>query len=194
MSSVVRRLVVYAGHGAAAATVDELGLIGSGNRGRSDGGGGMAERRCRCHLPLDLPPERHWWPSRDPEPDTGVRAVALAGEDPGFLRTERRPDGWHTEGHAAAYPEATPSRGWGDVGRCWDAAEHPVVDVSDWLAQHRANLTSLDRGARVRNTRIVTPDGAHGRRRSPEGPWARIDGATVTVPIIVSLPDDRARR
>lgn len=48
---------------------------------------------CRCHLPVDPPDNTgpHWWPSRHPEPDTTVQAVALVGQDPAFLRAERRP-------------------------------------------------------------------------------------------------------
>ncbi|MBA2309866.1 MAG: hypothetical protein H0W01_11390 [Pseudonocardiales bacterium] len=85
---------------------------------------------CRCHLPFDPPVGPHWWPSRDPEPATTVRTVALAGQDPAFLRAERDAAGWRTEGLGAAYPESTPARGWGDVGHCWDGVEHAVVDVT----------------------------------------------------------------
>ncbi len=126
----------------------------------------MAET-CRCHLALDAPDGPHWWPSREPEPDTGVAAVAVAGQDPGFLRAERRPDGWHTEGHAAAYPEVTPSHGWDDVGRCWAGAHHPVVDVSDWLARH------------------TTSNHTTTRRPSLDRAWSQIDGVVTTVPVIV---------
>jgi len=87
---------------------------------------------CRCHLPLG-PPEAStacWWPSRSPEPDTTVQAVALAGQDPGFLRTERRGRYWFTAGAAAAHPDHPQPKGWGEVGRCWNGAEHAVVDVT----------------------------------------------------------------
>jgi hypothetical protein len=68
---------------------------------------------------MGSPYERHWWPATSPEPDTAVRAVALAGQDPSFLRAERREDGWHTDGLGAAHPGASQPRGWGELGQCW---------------------------------------------------------------------------
>jgi len=115
--------------------------IGSGNR-EPLSGGRVANLRCRCSLPIGEPKEQHWWPAHNPEPDTGVRAVALAGQDPGFLRAERCEDGWHTYGLGAAHPDASPPRGWGGLGQCWDGVEHAVVDASDWLAQQRAKAAA----------------------------------------------------
>lgn len=91
----------------------------------------MADR-CRCHLPLVPPTDTgpHWWPSRDPEPDPTVQAVTLVGQQPTFLRTERRGGKWYTAGAAAAHPESPQAKGWGDVGRCWDGIEHAVIDVT----------------------------------------------------------------
>ncbi|MGI8798854.1 MAG: hypothetical protein ACR2GE_06100 [Pseudonocardia sp.] len=59
-----------------------------------------------------------------------MRAVALVGEDPSFLRTERDGAGWRTAGLGAAYPDCTPPRRWGELGRCWDGIEHAVVDAT----------------------------------------------------------------
>jgi hypothetical protein len=96
-------------------------------------------RACRCGLLLTPPPDVHYWlPSRDPEPGPHVRAVALCGQDPGILRTERTPGGWHSQGAAAIYPEHTPAKPWKHVGRCWDGREHPVRDVTEVL--HRGEL------------------------------------------------------
>jgi hypothetical protein len=91
---------------------------------------------------MGSPYERHWWPATSPEPDTAVRAVALAGQDPSFLRAERREDGWHTDGLGAAHPGASQPRGWGELGQCWAGVEHPVVNVSDWLAQQAGSGTT----------------------------------------------------
>ncbi len=97
---------------------------------------------CRCHLPFDPPDGPHWWPSRDPEPNTSVRVVALAGRDPALLRSERDTGGWRTAGLFAAHPRFTPAKGWGDVGRCWDGIEHAVVDVTDHMPKdHRAGTS-----------------------------------------------------
>lgn len=85
---------------------------------------------CRCHLPLDAPDEPHWWPVRDAEPGPGVQVVVLQGQDPFFLRRVRRPGGWHTEGHGAAYPEFTPPKPWADTGLCWAGNNHPVIDAT----------------------------------------------------------------
>lgn len=92
----------------------------------------MADR-CRCQLSLEAPAAECWWPRRDAEPGPNVRAVALYGQDPGFLRRVRVPGGWHTEGFGAAYPERTPPVCWPDAGRCWAQVAHPVVDVTAFL-------------------------------------------------------------
>jgi hypothetical protein len=86
---------------------------------------------CRCHLPLTPPPyEEHWLPIRDPEPGPHVQAVALCGQDPKILRSERTPDGWRTQGAAANYADHTPPKPWEQVGRCWNRRDHPVRDVT----------------------------------------------------------------
>jgi len=150
----------------------DRGATGCGSRGRRSGGGDVAERFCRCHLPLDPPQEQHWWPTDEPEPDTTVHAVAMAGSHPWFLRSERREDGWHTAGCGAAHPDSTPARGWGDVGSCWAGIHHAVVDVSAWLSAARApNQTA----------------------RRPTDPWTGLPGVGLTVPVIVRRPNDRAR-
>lgn len=82
---------------------------------------------------MDAPVAECWWPRRDPEPGLAVRAVALHGQDPEFLRRVRVPGGWHTEGAGAAYPECTPPAPWVQAGRCWAEAGHPVVDVTVFL-------------------------------------------------------------
>ena len=105
---------------------------------------------CRCHLPLEPPGGIHWWPRRDAEPETGVRAVALYGQDPGFLRRERVAGGWHTEGAGAAYPESTPPGPWARAGRCWAQVDHPVVDVSVFLAWTEGSRAELGAAAPVR--------------------------------------------
>lgn len=87
---------------------------------------------CRCHLPVD-PPDgigSHWWPSRHPEPDPTVQTVALVGQDPAFLRVERRRGKWYTAGHGQTHPDCPQPKGWGDVGWCWAGAEHAVIDVT----------------------------------------------------------------
>lgn len=98
----------------------------------------MADR-CRCGLPVDPPEDTgpHWWPARDPEPLPTVRAVALVGEDAGFLRAERDGTGWRTAGHAAAHPGYAPARMWGELGVCWAGTEHAVVDVTGQQAAGR---------------------------------------------------------
>ncbi len=96
--------------------------------------GGLVADTCRCHLPLGPPLERHWLPWRDPEPELTVLAVALHGQDPAFLRRVRVPGGWHGQGLGAAHPDVTPPRLWADIGRCWDGVEHPVVDVTAFIA------------------------------------------------------------
>lgn len=121
--------------------VGRVAPIKSGNR-EPLSGGCLVNLRCRCSLPIGVPAEQHWWPAHNPEPDTSVRAVALVGQDPGFLRAERCEDGWHTYGLGAAHPDASPPRGWGDLGQCWDGVEHAVVDASDWLAQQRAKAAA----------------------------------------------------
>jgi len=89
---------------------------------------------CRCHLPLDPPFDRHWLPWRDPEPDSLVLAVALYGHDPAFLRRVRVTGGWHGQGSGSNHPQCTPPKPWADTGRCWAGEQHPVVDVSDFVA------------------------------------------------------------
>jgi hypothetical protein len=99
--------------------------------------GAQVARACRCGLLLTpLPDADHWLPSRDPEPGPHVQAVALCGQDPTILRSERTPDGWRSQGAAAVYPDHTPPKPWERVGRCWDGREHPVRDVTGLL--HRA--------------------------------------------------------
>ncbi len=96
----------------------------------------MADQECRCGLSLDPQVALSWWPRTDPEPGPEVRAVALYGQDPGFLRRVRVVGGWRTEGAGAAHPECTPPSPWAEVGRCWPQVAHPVVDVTvflDWL-------------------------------------------------------------
>jgi hypothetical protein len=94
---------------------------------------------CRCGLLLTAPPnDHHWLPSRDPEPGPHVQAVALCGQDPAILRSERTPGGWRSQGAAAIYPDDTPPKPWERVGRCWDGREHPVRDVTGLL--HHAEL------------------------------------------------------
>jgi hypothetical protein len=89
---------------------------------------------CRCGLLLTAPSnDQHWLPSRDPEPGPEVQAVALCGQDPTILRSERTPGGWRSRGAAAIYPEGTPPKPWERVGRCWDGREHPVRDVTGLL-------------------------------------------------------------
>lgn len=63
-----------------------------------------------------------------------MRAVALYGQDPGFLRRVRVAGGWRGAGAAAAYPEYTPPIPWPTVGRCWAEVDHPVADVTVFLA------------------------------------------------------------
>jgi len=163
--------------------------IGCGSRGRPSGGGVVAELVCRCGLPLDPPRgEGSWRPCCDPEPDMGVRAVALVGQDAAFLRSVRTSDGWHTEGLGAAHPESSPSRGWGDVGRCWAGEQHPVVDVSDWLAQHPAPET-----VRPDKRRPATA-GRQSSGRDADRGWTRLPTAGAVVPIVVHLPGDRERQ
>jgi hypothetical protein len=89
---------------------------------------------CRCHLPLDPPPDNHWLPWRDPEPESSVLAVALHGQHPTFLRRMRVPDGWHTEGSGANHPDSTPPRPWVEIGQCWAGEQHAVVDVTAFIA------------------------------------------------------------
>jgi hypothetical protein len=66
-----------------------------------------------------------------------VRTVALHGQQPAFLRAERDGDSWRTAGHAAAHPEGSSPRPWGELGRCWAETEHAVVDVTTDLAYRR---------------------------------------------------------
>jgi hypothetical protein len=88
---------------------------------------------CRCHCPFDPPVGPHWWPARDPEPGEHVRAVAIYGADPGFLRRVRVPGGWHSQGSGANHPDCTPPGPWARTGLCWDGVDHPVVDVTPEL-------------------------------------------------------------
>jgi hypothetical protein len=46
---------------------------------------------CRCGLQLAPIPadQQHWLLSRDPEPGPEVKAVAICGQDPAILRSER---------------------------------------------------------------------------------------------------------
>lgn len=87
---------------------------------------------CRCHLPIDPPDDTgpHRWPAREPEPAATVRAVALVGQDPIFLRAERDGAGWRTAGHAAAHPGCVPARLWRELGVCWAGTSHAVIDVT----------------------------------------------------------------
>lgn len=166
------------------------GRSGSSARDNGDGSG-----LCRCHLSLNAPSDGRifWKPWQDPEPDTAVRAVALAGQDPRFLRSERRADGWHTEGHAAAHPEVSPSREWGDLGRCWAGSHHPIVDATDHLAQRADDITTFARRASA--TPSSEPhDGTARRQRTNHEVWARATPRSVTVPVVVYPPDTRARR
>jgi hypothetical protein len=74
---------------------------------------------CRCGLLLTPPSnDHHWLPSRDPEPGPHVQAVALCGQDPAILRSERTPDGWRFHGAAATYPDLIPPK----PGSAWAAA------------------------------------------------------------------------
>ena len=86
---------------------------------------------CRCHLPLDPPTGQHWWPSRDPEPDATVSAVAMYGQAPRHLRAVRTAGGWRTAGSLANHPNHTPPRPWPIVGTCWAGQEHPVAAAPD---------------------------------------------------------------
>jgi hypothetical protein len=88
--------------------------------------------RCRCHRPFTTN-EHCWWPLRDPEPGPQVQVVVLVGDDPGFLRMERVPGGWHGRGAGAPHPELTGPEPWSAVGRCWDRRQHPVLDATGWL-------------------------------------------------------------
>ncbi len=63
-----------------------------------------------------------------------MRAVASYGQDPGFLRRVRVAGGWHTVGLEAAHPDCTPPAPWAESGRCWAQVDHPVVDVTVFLA------------------------------------------------------------
>jgi hypothetical protein len=93
-------------------------------------------RDCRCGLPLAPPPnEPHWLPTRDPEPGPHVQAVALCGQDPEILRSERAPGGWRTRGAANSYADCTPPRSWEHVGFCWNRRDHPVRDVTGLMAE-----------------------------------------------------------
>lgn len=97
--------------------------------------GSAVADRCRCHLPLNPPAGlTHWWPRRDAEPGPAVRAVAQCGQDPGLLRRVRVVGGWRGAGAAAAYPEHTPPMPWPRVGRCWAGIDHPVADVTVFIA------------------------------------------------------------
>lgn len=64
-----------------------------------------------------------------------MRAVAQCGQDPGFLRRVRVARGWRTAGAAAAYPEHTPPMPWSRVGLCWAGIDHPVEDVTVFIAR-----------------------------------------------------------
>jgi len=163
--------------------------IGCGSRGRRSGGGVVAERVCRCGLSLEPSGgDRCWRPCRDPEPDTGVRVVALVGQDPAFLRAVRTSDGWHTEGLGAAHPDCSPSRGWGDVGRCWAGEQHPVVDVSDWPAQRATPNKTVPASQRP------VSKGRRSSDRDADDAWSGLPTAGAVVPIVVHLAGDRARQ
>jgi len=86
---------------------------------------------CRCHRPFDPPNGPHWWPQRDPEPALDIRAVAIYGDAPAFLRQVRTSGGWHCQGSGANHPDHTPPIPWRRAGRCWAGTYHPVVDVTD---------------------------------------------------------------
>jgi len=85
---------------------------------------------CRCHLPLDPPVGQHWWPSRDPEPDPTVTAVAMHGQTPAHLRAVRTAGGWRTAGSLTNHPGQRPPSPWPVVGTCWAGQDHPVVDAT----------------------------------------------------------------
>lgn len=63
-----------------------------------------------------------------------MHIIALYGDDPGYLRRVRVPGGWHTRGHAANHPDATPPVQWANTGRCWAGRHHPVIDVTTYTA------------------------------------------------------------
>jgi hypothetical protein len=108
-------------------------------------------RACRCGLLL-TPPQNahHWLPSRDPEPSAHVQAVALCGQNPAILGSERTAEGWRSRGAAAAYPDHTPPKPWDRVGRCWNGNEHPVRDVTG-LRELRWNPDQLPGAAETRD-------------------------------------------
>jgi len=112
---------------------------------------------CRCGLPLQPPNGECWRPGLDAEPASGVLAVALYGEDPGFLRRERVPGGWHTEGAAAAHPECTPPAPWQRTGICWAQVQHPVVDVTAYVSWINGAGAELHDKARVMRLWPHTP-------------------------------------
>jgi mRNA interferase MazF len=74
-----------------------------------------------------------------------VRAVALAGQQPTFLRAERRGGAWFSAGLGAAHPDSPQPKAWGAVGLCWDGTEHAVVDVTR-MAYLRGQVVYADLG------------------------------------------------
>lgn len=104
------------------------------SRSADAAGGDVADRHCRCHLPLAPPDGPHWWPQRDPEPDERVLAVALYGQNPSLLRLVRLRDGWHRRGWGANHLDATPPVPWTGAGQCWAGVHHAAVDATDLVA------------------------------------------------------------
>lgn len=143
-------------------------------------GGDVADRRCRCHLPLAPPDGPHWWPQRDPEPGERVLAVALYGQDAGFLRLVRLRGRWYRRGSGANHPDATGPVPWANAGRCWDGAHHAVVDATGLVPSGEqrprvvvvgdAAIRQPDSPARSPLTGSQPPlDGAAAARRGSDG-------------------------
>ncbi len=142
-------------------------------------GGGGADRRCRCQLPLVSPDGPHWWPQRDPEPGERVLAVALYGEDAGFLRLVRLLGRWYRRGSGANHPDVTEPVPWANAGQCWAEAHHAVVDATGLIpsGEQRPRVVAgeaatpqPDNPTRSPVTSSQpSPDGAAAARRGSDG-------------------------